>query len=79
VFPDQHIRKRDTLLCGKFVGGCPQKKISLTGWDFWLSFTCGSMLWAIEEFMVPKRIEIFLRGSGHCPWRLDLETGHKAR
>jgi hypothetical protein len=38
VFPDQHIRKRDTILCGKFVGGCPQKQTSLAGWDFWLSF-----------------------------------------
>jgi hypothetical protein len=58
----------------------PTKEDILSRLGFvYLSFACGSVLWAIEEFMVPKRIETFLRESGHCPWRLDLETGHKAR
>jgi hypothetical protein len=68
------------LFCGKFIGGCLQKKTALAGLGFvYLSFACGSVLSAIEEFMVPKQIETFLRRSGHCPWRLDLETDHKAR
>jgi hypothetical protein len=57
----------------------PAKEDIISGLGFLVKLCLGDMLRAIEEFMVPKRIEIFLRRSGHCPWRLDLETGHKAR
>jgi hypothetical protein len=46
----------------------------LSGLGFLVKLCLGDMLRAIEEFMA-KRIEIFLRESGHCPWRLDLKTG----
>jgi hypothetical protein len=57
----------------------PVKEDFFSGLGFvYLSFACGSAC-ASEEFMVAKQIETFLRRSGHCPWRLDMETGHKAR
>jgi hypothetical protein len=56
----------------------PAKADIFSGLGFLVKLCLGDTLRAIEEFMA-KRIEIFLRGSGHCSWRLDLETGHKAR
>jgi hypothetical protein len=79
VSPDQHIRKSDNFL-REIYRRLPAKADSFSGLGFvYLSFACGSMLLAIEEFRVPKQIETFLRSSRHCPWRLDLETGYKAR
>jgi hypothetical protein len=40
----------------------PAKEDFFSGLGFvYLSFACGSALSAIEEFMVPKQIETFLR------------------
>jgi hypothetical protein len=78
VFPDQHIRKSDTFL-REIYRRLPVNEDIFSRLGGYLSFAGGSALSAIEEFMARRQIETFLRRSGHCPWRLDMETGHKAR